>query len=129
MPQRSEDWWNQAERDLEHAVAARDGGRHEWACFAAHQAAEKAVQALHLARGQEAWGHVVSRLLTDLPTPVPDDLVASGQILDNFYVPSRYPNGHAEGAPFEHYGPIQSQLGLQHAGHILDFVRQALAEG
>ena len=129
MPNRSLDWLRQADRDFEQAVDSRHVERHEWACFAAHQAAEKAVKALHLARGQEAWGHVVSRLLTDLPAPVPDDLVASGQILDNFYVPSRYPNGHAEGAPFEHYGPIQSQLGLQHAGHILDFVRQALAEG
>ena len=128
MPQRSQDWWNQAQRDLEHAVAARDGDRHEWACFAAHQAAEKAVKALHLAHGQEAWGHVVARLLAELPIPVSDELVASGQVLDNYYVPSRYPNGHAEGAPFEHYGPIQSELGLRHARHIHDFVRQALAD-
>lgn len=129
MPQRSQDWWKQAERDFEHAVSARDGGRREWACFAAHQAAEKAVKALHLAHSQEAWGHVVSRLLSELPAPVPEELVASGQVLDNDYVPSRYPNGHDEGAPFEHYGPIQSELGLRHARHILDFVRQALAAG
>ena len=46
----------------------------------------------------------------------------------DFYVPARYPNGHAEGAPFEHYGPIQSELALSHARHIFDFVDQALAE-
>lgn len=73
-------------------------------------------------------GHVVARLLAELPIPVSDELVASGQVLDNYYVPSRYPNGHAEGAPFEHYGPIQSELGLRHARHIHDFVRQALAD-
>ena len=128
MPQRSQDWWNQAQRDLEHAVAARDGNRHEWACFAAHQAAEKAVEALHLAYGQEAWGHVVARLLSELPIPVPDELIGSGQVLDNYYVPSRYPNGHAEGAPFEHYGKVQSELGLRHARDIHDFVRKALAD-
>ncbi len=128
MAQRSQDWWNQAQRDLETAAENRANGRHEWACFAAHQAAEKAVKALHLAHGQEAWGHVVARLLSDLPTPAPEELIGSGKVLDNFYVPARYPNGHAEGAPFEHYGPIQSELGLTHARHILDFVDQALAE-
>ena len=49
-------------------------------------------------------------------------------MLDGFYIPPRYPNGHEEGAPFEHYGPIHSELGLRHAGHIHEFVRQALAE-
>ena len=50
MGDRSQDWLAQAERDLEQAVASHDEGRHEWACFAAHQAGEKAVKALHLAR-------------------------------------------------------------------------------
>ena len=128
MAQRSQDWWSQAQRDLETAAENRENGRHEWACFAAHQAAEKAVKALHLALGQEAWGHVVARLLADLPTSAPAELVDSAKVLDNFYVPARYPNGHAEGAPFEHYGPIQSELALSHARHIFDFVDQALAE-
>ncbi len=48
MPSRAQDWLRQALRDLEHAEDARKAGRHEWACFAAHQAAEKAVKALHL---------------------------------------------------------------------------------
>ena len=63
MPNRASDWFRQAERDLEQAVASARDGLHEWACFAAQQAAEKAVKALHLAKGQEAWGHVVARLL------------------------------------------------------------------
>jgi HEPN domain-containing protein len=71
MPNRSKDWLAQAERDLEQAEASQRDGRHEWACFAAQQAAEKAVQALHLARGQEAWGHVIARLLLELPQPAP----------------------------------------------------------
>jgi HEPN domain-containing protein len=53
--------------------------RHEWACFAAQQAAEKAVKALHLYLGQEAWGHVIAKLLVELPdaAPAPKDLVAA----------------------------------------------------
>ena len=127
MAQRSHDWFAQAERDLEHAQASARDGRHEWACFAAQQAAEKAVKALHLHRGQEAWGHVVARLLVELPLPVPPDLVERGKVLDNFYVPSRYPNGHPEGAPFEHYGPLQSEDAIRHADEIIGFVRSAMA--
>ena len=50
----------------------------------------------------------MARLLRELTVTVPNDLIEKGRVLDNFYVPSRYPNGHPEGAPFEHYGPIQS---------------------
>jgi len=55
VPNRSKDWLAQAIRDLEHARSSKSEGRHEWACFAAHQAEEKAVKALHLSLGQEAW--------------------------------------------------------------------------
>jgi HEPN domain-containing protein len=70
MANRWRDWWSQAERDLDHARESASAGRHEWACFAAHQSAEKAVKALHLRLGQEAWGHVNTALpqaLTQLP--------------------------------------------------------------
>ena len=63
MPNRAHDWLNQAIRDLDQAEDSRKAGRHEWACFAAQQAAEKAIKALHLHLGQEAWGHVISKLL------------------------------------------------------------------
>lgn len=126
-PDRSGDWFAQAERDLEQAVSSQTEGRHEWACFAAHQSAEKAVRALHLARGQEAWGHVVARLLQDLPFPVDERLVEKGKVLDNFYIPTRYANGHPDGPPFEHYGPLQSEEAIRYAGEILEFVRAHLA--
>ena len=127
MPDRSRDWFAQAERDLEHACASRDQGRHEWACFAAHQAAEKAVKALHLARGQEAWGHLVARLLRELPDDPGEEMVDKGKVLDGFYVPTRYPNGHPEGAPFEHYGRLQSDEAIRYAGEIIAFVAARLA--
>jgi HEPN domain-containing protein len=129
MPNRARDWLNQAARDLEQAEDSRRQGRHEWACFAAQQAAEKAVQALHLHLGQEAWGHVVARLIRELPAVAraPETLIEKAQVLDTAYIPSRYPNSHPEGAPFEHYGPLQSAEALSHAGEIVDFVRRHLA--
>jgi len=47
---------SQAVRDLEQAADSRAEGRHEWACFAAHQAAEKAVKALHQHPGPGSLG-------------------------------------------------------------------------
>jgi len=104
MADRSKDWFVQAERDLEQAKSSQKEARHEWACFAAQQSAEKAVKALHLFLKQEAWGHVVARLLNELPTTVSEDLLDKAKVLDGLYIPTRYANGHPEGAPFEHYG-------------------------
>ena len=128
MVDRSKDWFAQAQRDLEQAKSSRKEGRHEWACFAAHQAAEKAVKALHLSLKQEAWGHVAARLLGELPLTVPQDLVEKAKVLDGFYIPTRYANGHPEGAPFEHYGTIQSTDAISYAGEILEFVRSQMAQ-
>jgi HEPN domain-containing protein len=129
VPDRSRDWLRQAERDLEQAEESRRSGKHEWACFAAHQAAEKAVKALHLARGQEAWGHSVARLLRDLPPEVrvEQQLEGMAHVLDGYYIPARYPNGHPEGAPFEHYGELQSRQAVHYARQILAFVHSQMA--
>lgn len=124
---RSRDWLRQAERDLAQASASREQQRHEWACFAAQQGAEKAVKALHLHLGQEAWGHVVARLLIELPVEVDQALVEKAKVLDNFYVGTRYPDGHPEGPPFEHYGEIQSGDAIRYASEILDYVRAQMA--
>jgi len=120
---------SQAVRDLEQAQDSRHAGRHEWACFAAQQAAEKAVKALHLHLGQEARGHVVARLLAELPSTValPKGVIDKGRVLDTFYIPPRYPNSHPEGAPFEHYGPLQSDEAISYAGETVEFSRSQMA--
>ena len=129
MTNRSQDWLEQAQRDLAHAEHSQNAGYHEWACFSAQQAAEKAVKALHLHLKQEAWGHIVARLLSELPDDLamPQDLVEKGRVLDNFYVPTRYANGHPSGAPFEHYGPLQSEQAILYAREIIGFVRDQMA--
>ena len=129
MPNRAGDWLSPALRDLDQARDSRQSGRHEWACFAAHQAAEKAVKALHLRRGQEAWSHVVVRLLQELPADVRAEsaLVERARVLDTFYIPARYPSSHSEGAPFEHYGSLQSEEAIGYAGAIIEFVRRHMA--
>lgn len=128
MSNRCQDWLKQAEKDLQHAQLSLEHGDYEWACFAAHQAAEKAVKALHLFLGQEAWGHVVAKLLRELPVPVSEELIERGKVLDGYYIPPRYPNGFPEGAPFEHFGSLQAREALQHARSILEFIRSQMAQ-
>lgn len=127
MTDRSKDWFDQAQRDMEQAESSQSEGRHEWSCFAAQQSAEKAVKALHLFLKQEAWGHVVARLLKELPLTIPEDLIDKAMVLDGLYIPTRYANGHPEGAPFEHYGKIQSRDAIEYAREILEFVRSQMA--
>jgi HEPN domain-containing protein len=129
MPNRADDWLQQAGRDLDRAEDSRRSSRHEWACFAAKQAAEKAVKALHLYLGQEARGHVIAKLLRELPNTVqvPESLVEKGRVPNTFYIPPRYPNSHPEGAPFQYYGPLQSEEAIRYAGQIIELVRLCMA--
>ena len=76
---------------------------------------------------QEAWGHIVARLLKELPTTVPAELLDKAKVLDGFYIPTRYANGHPEGAPFEHYGPLQSGDGIKYASEIIEFASAQMA--
>ena len=129
MVNRAQDWLRQAEYDLQYAEVVAQAGGHSWACFTAHQAAEKAVKALHFRHVQDAWGHAVSQLLRDLPDRivVPAELIERAQVLDTFYIPTRYPDAHAEGAAYEYYNRLQSEEALRYARAIVQFARDALA--
>ena len=91
MADRSRDWLLQAGRDLEQAKASQTEGRHEWACFAAQQAAEKAVKAVFQKIGAEAWGHSVADLLEELAPlhHVSEGLRDAALELDKAYIPAR----------------------------------------
>lgn len=134
MADRSADWMQQALRDLHQAEQSMAIASHEWACFAAHQACEKALKALNLACGQQAWGHTLTRLWSALPAdtpwtpPPPDQLDDRLRLLDGFYIPTRYPDSYPEGTPGEHFGRLQSEQAISHARTILDWVGAALAE-
>ena len=106
MAERSMDWMWQAERDQNHARHSRDVGDHEWACFAAQQSAEKALKAVFQSKHMEGWWHVLLKLVEELKSlvdEVPDTLFEAARNLDKFYIPTRYPNGFALGAPGHFY--------------------------
>jgi HEPN domain-containing protein len=129
MAGRAADWFRQAEADLQHAGHALRDGHHEWACFAAQQAAEKAAKAAHEALGQDAWGHVVTELLEALRPQVPavdDVLLDRARSLDKLYIPTRYPNGLAGGAPADFYTRPEAERAIADAEAILEVCRRVL---
>ena len=65
---RSADRLHQAQADLELAGVSAAAGHHEWACFACHQAVEKALKGLHLRHGQQVWGHGLGRSSSCCPS-------------------------------------------------------------
>lgn len=130
MAERSADWMKQAKRDLEMAKFARESGYHEWACFIAQQAAEKAVKAVYQAKGGSAIGHGIGSLLRGLKdnrVPIPEGVRKAAKKLDGNYILSRYPDGMAEGTPADHFDKEDADGAIRSAGEILRFCEDVLA--
>ena len=125
MATRPEDWYRQAAHDLAHARRSLEGEDYGWACFAAQQAAEKALKALYQKLGKEAWGHSVFRLLQDLPAEVSaaTTLLEHGKGLDKHYIPARYPNAYPGGAPYEYYTRSEAERAVAQADSIIRFCK------
>ena len=129
MGNRYLDWLRQGEADLRHAGNALKSGDFEWSCFAAQQGAEKALKAVFLRFGMEAWGHTLTALIGNLPkeTEVPAKLVSGAKTLDKHYIPTRYPNGFDSGAPTDFYTKEEAEKAIQCAEEILDFCRRQVS--
>ena len=122
---RSKDWFRQGEKDLEHARKSVASSDFEWACFAAQQAAEKAVKALYQSVHIDSVGHSVSRMMRNLPDNLraPQGLIERAMDLDRHYIPSRYPNSHPEGAPLDYYTEQDARSAIEGAEQIVGFCR------
>jgi HEPN domain-containing protein len=129
MASRHQDWLKQGERDQEHARRSLTEGYYEWACFAAYQAAEKAVRAVIQKHGGQAWSHSVTGLLQALPEAMrpPDQILDAARGVDKHYIPARYPNAHPQGAPYEYYTRAEAERALDQAGQIMGFCKGLLA--
>lgn len=125
MATRAEDRYSQAGRDLAHARHSRACGDYEWACFAAQQAAEKALKAVYQQQQAEAWGHSVLGLLQNLPAvPQPGPgLMDLAKELDKHYIPARYPNSYPQGAPHQYYTEAEADRAIGQAERIIEFCK------
>ncbi len=125
---RWKDWWDQGKRDLLHARHALEDADYEWSAFAAQQAAEKALKALIMSQGGEAWGHSISGLVEALPPDVETspDVMETANRLDKHYIPARYPNGFASGYPGKLYTRAEAEGAIADGQKILEFCRRRL---
>lgn len=125
-------WLAQARRDLDDARFAASGQRWNLACFLSQQAAEKALKAFLYAQGAEAvWGHSVGELCRDAAAHDPRfaELGAETAALDQYYIPTRYPNGLPGGIPADVYTRVDADRALGLCAAVIACVTAALGGG
>lgn len=120
---RYKDWFQQAKRDLEHAKKSLKMEDYGWACFAAHQGAEKAVKSLFMKLGEIAWGHSVYELLKSLPENVKpnNSFIDKAKTLDRYYIPPRYPNAHPSGPSYQYYLEKDAKEAISIAQEVIEY--------
>lgn len=120
------DWWEEALDDLATAKDLLKLHRYSKACFFSHQACEKALKALMIKEmNRYELIHSVAELLKRLNKvlSVPEDLIRKGEILDKFYIPTRYPNTWPYGAPYKHFTGEDAELAIKCAEEVIEFVK------
>jgi len=117
---RHADWFRQAQRKLDSARWDIQGQFYEDACFSAQQAAELAAKALLESRGRIELGHSVYQLLR-VAGDAPPEILNAARVLDRYYIPTRYPNGFAAGAPMDYYDQSTAEESVRLAESILGF--------
>ena len=123
-------WLQQAGQGLDDATFNASGNRHNVACFLAQQAAEKALKAFLYAQGiEQVRGHSVEALsqraaqFDDSLAPLPMQAAP----LDQYYIPTRYPNGLPVGSiPAHCYASSDSARALRLAGAVIEAVESRL---
>lgn len=122
-------WFEQAQQDLMDARYLTEGGRHNVACFLAQQAAEKALKAFLYDRGAESvWGHSVEALCREAADEDPDFAVEAVELapLDQYYIPTRYPNALPGGIPSRAYVAEDARRAIALAERTLALVADKL---
>ncbi len=123
----AERWRRQAANDLAFARVALRERFHAQACFIAQQAAEKAVKSIAYGLGERTvLGHSLVALISRYADRRPElnAMQELGGILDQYYVPTRYPNGLAGGVPFEAFGAAQATAAVDGADRFVRLAEQ-----
>lgn len=118
-------WRDEARRALTAARVQAEAALHNWACFAAEQAAQLGMKALLHGLGRGPWGHDLigfGARLREAGIEVPAKVEDALRRLGRHYIPARYPDAHAAGAPGRHYGEADVAEAMADATAILDFV-------
>jgi len=124
-------WLRQANHDLTIARGHQERADYSDACFMAEQAAQKALKAFLIARGQRAVPLHSVAPLAERCAQLDLDFsahITPGRILDQYYIPTRYPDALASPAvPFESYTQEQGQRAVAAVGALVALVHEKLA--
>ena len=97
-------------------------------CFHAEQAGQLALKAFLYGQGERFVKlHSVKELVEQCARrdPTFQQLVDAGKTLDQYYIPTRYPDALAfPGLPYETYTERQAREAVEFATRICDLVRQ-----
>jgi HEPN domain-containing protein len=121
-------WLRQAEHDLDIAQKHHEREDYSDACFMAEQASQKSLKGFLIAHGRRSIPiHSVAQLAEEC-SQIDKDFsshIAPARILDQYYIPTRYPDALAPPAvPFESYTQEQGEKAVQTARAIVSLVRQ-----
>ena len=123
-------WLRQAEHDLAIARGHQERGDFSDACFMAELAAQKALKAFLLGHGDRSVAlHSVAQLAEHCSqiNPAFTVHITAGRVLDQYYIPTRYPDALAPPAvPFESYTQEQGTTAAAASQAIVALVAQNL---
>lgn len=109
----AERWFRQACSDIEVVKVLKENGHYSAACFYSHQSAEKALKSVLYRQGNRiVLGHSAFELIRKCAVydPIFNERMNEAAFLDQFYIPTRYPNGLPSPAiPSEMYSISQAE--------------------
>jgi HEPN domain-containing protein len=131
MVEEAQRWFNDAQRDLHRArtlFAAED-----WAgtAFYCQQATEKCLKSLLASRGENAWGHELTKLAERVADvygePLPGLPRGAAKELERDYTAARYPDAWERGTSYEHYTKEMAEERISWAERVEEFARSRLS--
>jgi len=121
-------WLRQAENDLSYALLGLREGFFAQVCFQCQQICEKALKAIHYGQlgKRVVFGHSLVQLSAELP--LARDLLEDLAVLDQYYIPTRYPNGLPGSLPYEVYRRKQAEQAVEVSRRMVELARHALSD-
>ena len=119
-------WLLQAENDLAYARIGLREGFHAQVCFQSQQICEKALKSIHYGKlgARIVYGHSLVELCANLDLPA--ELRRELSVLDQYYIPTRYPNGLPGGTPYDVYTAEQAAAAVAVCDRVIALARRAL---
>lgn len=119
-------WLAQAEEEIKDAEFLMNAKRYYLSLFLCQQSAEKALKAyIYFKEEEHLYTHSVSNLL-EIAVEIDNNFqsVRNAKRLDDYYIPTRYPNGLLGGIPAEYYDdPKEAEKAVKLTKSVLELVR------